>query len=144
MTVPDVLDPHDAAARLVAEHDDAWVAELTAELDRHLSARRLERLMRVWQLSRAELGALFGVSRQGVSKWIDGGVPADRVQQVADVEAITDLLDHYLKRERIAAVVRREAPGLDGQSLIELITAGRSSDALRLTREMFTFADAHA
>lgn len=143
MTVPHVLTPRDAAARLLAEHDDAWVAKLTDELDRHLSARRLERPMRLWQLSRTELGALFGVSRQAVSKWIDSGVPADRVQQVADVEAITDLLDRYLKRDRIAAVVRRQAPGLDGQSLIELVASGRSSDALRLTREMFTFSDVH-
>ncbi len=144
MPVAHALDPRDAAARLVAEHDEAWVTKLTDELDRHLSARRLQRLMRLWALSRAELGALFGVSRQAVSKWIDSGVPADRVQQVADVEAITDLLDHYLKRDRIAAVVRRQAPGLDGQSLIELVGSGRSSDALRLTREMFTFSDAHA
>ena len=144
MTVPDVLGPRDAAARLVAEHDEAWVAQLTDELDRHLSARRLERLMRLWQLSRAELGTLFGVSRQAVSKWLASGVPADRVKQVADVEAITDLLDRYLKRGRIAAVVRRPAPGLGGASLIELVASGHSSDALRLTRKMFTFTDAHS
>ena len=144
MTVPDVLDPREAATQLLAEHDDVWVARLTDELDRHLSARRLERLMRLWQLSRSELGELFGVSRQAVSKWIADGVPSNRVQQVADVEAITDLLDHYLKRDRIAAVVRRQAPGLNGASLIELIASGRSSDALHLTRQMFTFTDVHA
>ena len=143
MTVPAKLDPRDAAAQLLAEHDDAWVEELTEELDRHLSGRRLERVMRRWQLSRAELGELFGVSRQAVSKWITQGVPADRVQHVADVEAITDLLDRYLKRDRIPAVVRRQAPALDGASLIELVSAGHSSDALRLTREMFTFTDVH-
>ena len=143
MTSPTQLDPRDAAAQLLAEHDDAWVEELAEELDRHLSGRRLERVMRRWQLSRAELGQLFGVSRQAVSKWIIQGVPADRVRHVADVEAITDLLDHYLKRDRIAAVVRRQAPGLGGASLIELVSSGRSSDALRLTREMFTFTDVH-
>lgn len=144
MTVRDVLDPRDAAARLLAEHDEDWVVRLTGELDRHLSGRRLERLMRVWQLSRAELGGLFGVSRQAVSKWIADGVPADRAVQVADVDAITELLERYLKRDRIAAVVRRRAPGLDGASLIELIASGRSSDALRRTRQMFTFTDVHA
>lgn len=144
MTVSAGLDPRDAAAQLLAEHDEVWVVKLTDELDRHLSGRRLERVMRLWQLSRAELGELFGVSRQAVSKWIAGGVPADRVQQVADVEAITDLLDRYLKRDRIAAVVRRRAPGLDGASLIELVASGGGSDALRLTRRMFTFTDVHA
>lgn len=144
MTVPAGIEPRDAAVQLLAEHDEAWVMKLTEELDRHLSGRRLERVMRRWQLSRAQLGELFGVSRQAVSKWIADGVPEDRARQVADVEAITDLLDHYLKRDRIAAVVRRQSPGLDGMSLIELVSSGRSSDALRLTRRMFAFTDVHA
>ncbi|HEX9889709.1 MAG TPA: hypothetical protein VGA69_09545 [Nitriliruptorales bacterium] len=41
-------------------------------------------------------------------------------------------------------MVRRQTPGLDGASLIELVAAGQSSDALRLTRRMFAFTDAHA
>ncbi|MFP4636179.1 MAG: hypothetical protein ACLFRD_09975 [Nitriliruptoraceae bacterium] len=144
MTVEAELDPREAAVQLLTEHDAVWVAKLTDELDRQLSGHGLERVMRLWQLSRAELGELFGVSRQAVSKWIADGVPADRVQQVADVAAITDLLDRYLKRDRIAAVVRRRAPGLEGASLFELVASGRSRDALRLTRQMFTFTDAHA
>ena len=144
MTVSIGLDPRDAAVQLLAEHDEAWVAAFTDELDRHLSGRGLERVMRRWQLSRTELGALFGVSRQAVSKWIANGVPTDRVQQVADMEAITDLLERFLKRDRIPAVVRRQAPRLEGASLMELVSAGRSSDALALTRQMFTFADIHA
>lgn len=143
MVAVEELDPGDAAAQLFAEHDEAWVMKLTTELDRHLGGRRLERVMRLWQLSRTELGELFGVSRQAVSRWIADGVPADRVQPIADVEAITDLLDRYLKRDRIAAVVRRQAPGLDGASLMELVASGRSSDALALTRRMFTFTDVH-
>ncbi|MGI9018518.1 MAG: hypothetical protein ACR2HR_15695 [Euzebya sp.] len=143
MTALAEMDPREAAAQLLAEHDDAWVATLADVLDRRLAGRRLERVMRLWQLSRAELGALFGVSRQAVSKWIADGVPADRAPQAADVDAITDLLARYLKRDRIAAVVRRHAPGLHGMSLIELVTSGRSSEALQLTRQMFTFADLH-
>lgn len=144
MSAGSELDPRTVAARLIAEHDDAWVAKLTAELDRRLSDRRLERVMRVWQLSRTELGTLFGVSRQAASKWITDGVPADRAPHVADVEAITDLLEHYLKRERIPAVVRRPAPGLGGTSLVELVSSGRGAEALQLTRRMFAFTDAHA
>jgi DNA-binding transcriptional regulator YiaG len=137
-------DPADVAERLLAEHDDAWVRALAEELDRHLSGRGLERVQHRWQLSRAELGALFGVTRQAVSKWISGRVPADRVEQVADVEAITDLLVRYLRPERIPAVVRRPAARLGGANLIELVSAGRSAEALRLTRQMFAFTDAHA
>ena len=138
------LGPREAAERLLDEHGDAWVSRLAEELDQRLSGRRLERVMRLWGLSRTELGDLFGVSRQAVTKWIANGVPSDRVPTVADVEAITDLLDRYLKRERIAAVVRRAAPRLGGTSILELVGSGRSSEALRLTRQMFTFGDAHA
>jgi phage terminase Nu1 subunit (DNA packaging protein) len=108
-----------------------------------LSGRKLERTMRLWRLSRAELGELFGVSRQAVSKWIATGVPADRAGQVADVDAVTDVLSRYLRHDRIAAVVRREAPRLGGRSLLALVAAGRSSEALQLTREMFAFSDLH-
>jgi hypothetical protein len=100
--------------------------------------------MRRWRLSRTELGELFGVSRQAVSKWLEQGVPADRVEQVADVQAITDLLERHIERDRIAAVVRRRAEGLGGMSLIELVSAGRGGHALAATRRMFTFTDAHA
>lgn len=138
------LDPQDAAAALAADHDEAWLADLTDALDRHLSSRRLERVMRLWHLSRTELGSLFGVSRQAVTKWLQDGIPAERAPQVADVEAITDLLDRYLKRDRIPAVVRRRAPKLGSASLLELVSDGRSAEALELTRRMFTFTDAHA
>lgn len=136
-------DPRIAAEKLVAEYDDAWVLRLTDELERHLSGRQLDRVMRRWNLSRAELGAMFGVSRQAVSRWITDGVPAERAGQVADVSAITDLLDRHLKRDRIPAVVRRRASRLDDDSLIGLVSAGRSSDALRLAREMFAYTDLH-
>jgi hypothetical protein len=137
------LAPHEAASRLLADQDDRWISELTDELLRRKRGRELERVASVWQLSRRELGELFGVSRQAVTKWLDTGVPPDRAEQVADVQAITDLLERYLKRERIPAVVRRPAPKLDDASLLELVRTGRAHDALLLTRAMFTFADAH-
>ena len=144
MTTSSGADPGAAAARLLADHDDAWVSALTDELDRQLQTRRIERIMRLWGLSRTELGAMFGISRQAVSKWLTHGVPPERAVVVADVDALTDLLDRYLRRDRIAAVVRRRAPRLGDRSLIELITTGRSSEALELTREMFAFSDVHA
>lgn len=103
------LDPQDVATLLLGEHDSAWIAALAGELDRRLSGQELERVLRVWSLSRTELGRIMGVSRQALSKWIDDGVPADRVAQVADLASITDLLTRYVKRDRIPAVVRRAA-----------------------------------
>ena len=143
MTTIAELDPRDAASRLLEARGDAWVAELAQELDHRLSGRQLDRVLRLWGLSRTELGELFGVSRQAVSKWIRDGVPSDRATAVADIEAITDLLDRYIKRDRIAAVVRRRADGLGGHSLLELVGSGRTAEALELTRRMFTFGDLH-
>lgn len=137
------LDPQDAASLLLAEHDRSWIAELALELDRALSGRQLERIMRMWDLTRTDLGQMFGVSRQAVSKWIADGVPADRIPQVADLMAISDVLSHYLKRERIPAVVRRSVPNLGGSSLLELVSGGQAAEALVLTRRMFTFTDVH-
>jgi hypothetical protein len=143
--MPDLteLDPQDAATLLLGEHDSAWIAALADELDRRLSGRELERILRIWNMSRTELGHILGVSRQALSKWIADGVPADRVSQVADLASITDLLARYVKRDRIPAVVRRAASNLGNASLIDLISEGRSDEAVALSREMFTFADAH-
>ena len=143
--MPDLaeLDPQDAATLLLDEHDSVWISALADELDRRLSGRELERILRVWSLSRTELGRILGVSRQAVSKWIDDGVPADRVTQVADLASITDLLTRHVKRDRIPAVVRRAASNLGDASLIDLIAEGRSAEAVVFTRTMFSFADAH-
>ncbi|MEX1005776.1 MAG: hypothetical protein WD990_00705 [Acidimicrobiia bacterium] len=144
--MPDLaaLDPQEVATLLLDGHDSTWIAALTDELDRRVSGRELERIMRTWHLARTDLGRMLGVSRQAVSKWIENGVPSDRVTQVADLASITDLLAHYVKRDRIPAVVRRPAPNLGNVSLLELVTEGRTGDAVVLTRRMFTFADAHA
>ncbi len=137
------LDPQEAVALLLGEHDTEWIAALAEELDRRLSGRELERILRVWNLSRTELGRILGVSRQALSKWITDAVPPDRVSQVADLGSITDLLTRHVKRDRIPAVIRRAAPNLGNVSLMDLIEEGRTGEAVELTRLMFTFADAH-
>jgi hypothetical protein len=47
------------------------------------------------------------------------------------------LLDHHLKRERIAAVVRRKAPQLSGQSLLGLAAAGEHLKVRSAVESMF-------
>lgn len=139
------LDPREAAERLVAEQADAtWLSTFAAELDRRLTGEQLRRVVSLWQLSRSELGRLFGVSRQAVTKWLDEGLPTERVQEVAHLAAISDLLVRYLKRDRISAVVRRPAANLSGRSLLDLVAEGRTAEALEATRLMFSFDDLHA
>ncbi len=113
--------PHDVAERLVAEAPNtAWLRALTDDLDRRLRASEIDRLMRLWALSAGEVARIFAVSRQAISKWRHSGIPANRMPAMADLAIATDLLDRYVKRERIPAVVRRSADMLGGRSLLDL------------------------
>lgn len=94
-------------------------------------------------MSQSEAARLFGVTRQAVGKWLTGGVPAERAESVADLAAATDLLVRYLKRDRIPAVVRRQAAGLDGKSLVDLVAESRTRD-VEACRLMFDFGESRA
>jgi predicted transcriptional regulator len=134
-------DPRAAAKQLYAAHKDerAWLDVFAEHLDRHRSGESLARTLSVWDLSQAEAARLLGVSRQAVGKWLERGVPADRTELVADLAAATDLLVHYLKRDRIPAAVRRPIPARQGASLLHLLEQGESGKLLETCREMFAF-----
>lgn len=122
--------PPDALAReLIGSADPDWLRELVDALDREVRTAPLHRLTKLWDLSNAAAARLFGVSRQAFSKWLHSGSPADRADDVARVAAITDLLDRYVKRERIPAVVRRPAPVLGNRSIIDMLEAGEYQKA---------------
>lgn len=146
VTIPSEASPAAVAARLVGVHGDDgdWLDHFAEILDRGRSGHALDRVMRVWNLNLTEVGALFGITRQAVSKWVEHGPPVERVSAIAEVAAATDLLVHHLKRDRIPAVVRRAAPALRGRSLIDLWAAGDTRRLLDATRAMFSFGDAHA
>lgn len=131
-------DPEQTAAQLIAEAPDAaWLRAVADTLDRELRLSPLQRIQRLWGLSSAEAASLFGVSRQAYSKWLKAGVPAERSEAVADLAAATDLLDRYLKRERIPAVVRRSAAMLGNRTLIDLARAGDYQGVREAVASMF-------
>jgi hypothetical protein len=147
MRVEDLLgdDPTVAAHRfasVVARSTDthasqAWVGRFVGELDRMAEREAFGRVLDTWGISNAEAGRLFGVTRQAIGKWRANGLPEERRAAVGDLAAVTDLLVHYLKRERIPAVVRRRAERLGGCSMIDLVGERRTDDLLTLTRDMF-------
>lgn len=137
-------DPAAAAAELAQARDPAWIDAFVAALERQRGGRDLAHILAAWQLSKTALGRTFGVSRQAVDKWLADGVPTERVAQVADLAAATDLLVHHLKRERIPAVVRRAAADLDDRSLVDVLAAAGPRAVLEACRRMFDFADVHA
>jgi hypothetical protein len=93
-------------------------------LDHELNAGPLQRTVRLWDLSATQLGEMFGISRQAASKWLAEGAPASRRDQVALLGQATDLLDQWVKRERIPAVVRRPVEALGGRTRLEVALAG--------------------
>lgn len=133
-----VRSPHAVAQKLVEEApDQAWLRALTDDLDRRLRTDPLERFLTLWDLSGSEVARVFGVSRQAVSKWRASGVPASRMPALIDLAAATNVLDRRVKRERIAAVVRRPAPLLGGASLLDLAFAGRHAELRDAVSAMF-------
>ena len=139
------LDPKAAAEELfdARKGEGAWLDAFIEHLDRQRSGRSLARTLAVWGLSRAEAARLLGVSRQAVGKWLEHGVPAERATLVADLAAATDVLVHYLKRDRIRAVVRRPLPERQNTSLVQMLAQGDSGELLATCRNMFDFARAH-
>lgn len=140
------LDPKVAAKKLAAadEIEPEWLDVFTESLDHQRSGRSLENTLAVWGLSQSEASRLFGVSRQALSKWLRQGVPAERSSAVADLAAATDILVHYLKRDRIPGVVRRAIASEGGKSLLDLVRSGDTADVPRICREMFDFAKAQS
>ena len=149
------LRPEEAAEQVFAAHrrDSAWLDRFTECLAgcregavggaspafSSQSALELARTIEVWQLSQAKAAASFRVSRQAFGKWLRRGVPADHAVAVADMRAATDLLERYLKRDRIPAVVRRPMPALEGVSLVDLLGRGDTGSLLSACRDMFDF-----
>lgn len=133
------IAPQELAQEILASADREWVRELVDELDRQVRTEPLLRLTSLWGLSNSAAARIFGVSRQAFSKWLTNGPPADRVDDVGLVDNITSLLDRYVLRERIPAVVRRPAQRLSGRSLIETLESGeyrKGADVMAATFDL--------
>ena len=130
--------PQEAVEQLMAEAPDAtWLRAVVDKLDRHLRLRPLVRLQQVWSLSDVETARIFGVSRQTLSRWRQQGIPPQKMPALADLSIATDALDHYVKRDRIPTLVRRQATNLGNCSLYELACAGRHAEIRAAVGNMF-------
>jgi hypothetical protein len=69
---------------------------------------------------------------------------AEKLADLAALAAATDLLDRYVKRERIPAVVRRPAEELGGRSLYEVASAGEFDRVREQVGRMFDLARVQA
>ena len=110
--------------------DADMLRRIVDRLDHQLNAGPLQRTVRLWDISATQLGEMFGISRQAASKWLAEGAPASRRDQVALLGQATDLLDQWVKRERIPAVVRRPVEVLGDRTRLDVALAGEF-EALR-------------
>lgn len=88
-------------------------------------------------LTNTEFARLFGINRQALDYWRSHGVPGNRIEKVATVAALAELLQHHLKPQRIAAVVRRHTKEQEGENMLELITKDEHRKLLEDTRQLF-------
>jgi hypothetical protein len=100
----------------------------------------LRSLLISWQLSTAEAARLFGVTRQAVQQWLEGGVPPARQPKVLAVLRIGDLLSRNIRPERIPGIVRSPAPGYDGATMLQLIAQDRQQELLDSVARSFDWA----
>lgn len=124
-------DQSEAQIRAFRRHVNAALSETDPSL---------ERIRQVFDLNLTQLGALFGVSRQAVTQWLETGVPDDRLEKVARVASIADLFNYRLRSDRIPGVVRREASAYGGLSALDMIRDDRQDELLALTRRSFDWA----
>jgi hypothetical protein len=102
----------------------------------------LRRIADAFGLSKTELAGLFGVRRQAVDQWLARGVPPERQEKVATLDALVDVLARKLKPERLPGVARRPAAAYGGETMLELIRQDRHHELLDLVRASFDWATA--
>ncbi len=131
------LSPSAAAEQLSGQAGEKWARDFLHAFETRLRLAPLERLMSSWDLSASATARVFGVSRQAVAKWRLSSVPDDRLVVLADLSAATDALERHVRRDRIPAIVRRDADFLGGVSLLHLAETGRSEQVRRDVGRMF-------
>jgi hypothetical protein len=133
--VGEVVDVDDLTAR-------RFLRRVRFHLNHPDEEHPLRRLMDAFELSKTELGSLFGVRRQAVDQWLERGVPSERQEKVQTLVGIADLLERKLKPGRLAGVARRPADAYGGKTMLELIAADQHRELLELVRESFDWASA--
>lgn len=131
------LPPAEAASLLARDAGEQWAREFLRQFEREVSEPALEQVMTAWGISAASVARIFGVSRQAVAKWRTGQIPTDRLVPLSDLSAATDVLERYVRRDRIPAVVRRPAEMLGGASLLQLAESGDTAQVRRQVAAMF-------
>src|SRR6266545_5899201 len=114
---------------------DALEGLVGVQLDALLGARRgadaIDRLTAIAAtigLGGPELRELLRISPVEVWWWQRDGLPDQRLRQLRNVECVAQMLAERLKPGRVIDAMRRPAQGLGGQSMVDLLAAGRYAE----------------
>gem|GEM_PF-6081058 len=123
-----------------------WLRFTCATLKRMRLEERVESPLQQVQdlldLNTAELGRLFGMSRQAAAQWLARGVPAARQVQVSTALAASELLQRKLKAGRLPAAARKSAEAYGGLSMLQMIESGQEQKLLDKIRASFDWSAA--
>ena len=100
----------------------------------------LKRTIRIWRLSQAERERIFDGPDSVVDKWRQRGGLSEAL---AELDAATDVLCHYLKPDRIPTIVRKAIPARGDVSLLKMLEQGDAKTLVATCRDMFRFEQAH-
>jgi hypothetical protein len=92
-----------------------------ARVFRRRGAHALFLVQRVFQLSPAELGQLFGVRRRTIEQWFSAGVPIRYAAQVDRTAELATYLNRLFKSQRLPTVAREKLTGLDNRSMLDVL-----------------------
>lgn len=105
--------------------DDETAALLASHLERLMSGQPLERIERVWDLTRGQVATMFGVHWRTYESWKRDGMPHGYISGVELVDDATQILVSHVRLDRIPELVRSPLVQLDDRSLVELLEQGR-------------------
>jgi hypothetical protein len=102
----------------------------------------LVQVMTAFELSKTELGGLFGVTRQAIDSWLRNGVPPDRREKLNILASLVDLLERKLKPGRLPGVARTPARAYGGLTMLEMVASDRHHELIEDVRDSFEWSDA--
>lgn len=99
----------------------------------------LDAIRRVFDLSEAELGDLFGVQRTSVIGWREHGIPPARRASVERTLDLARVLERELIPTRIAEIVRTPDEWLEGRTILQTIRTHGAETVYGYLRRLFAY-----
>jgi hypothetical protein len=94
----------------------------------------LTRVKDLFGLNNREVADLFGVKRQAVDQWEkEEDVPPSRRTRLANLLSLGEVLDNKLGPGRLVLEARRPADAYGGQTMLDMVAAGRDDELHDLT-----------